>query len=293
MTIPTYRLPTTTDLDLPLQVSRLNGEESLQWDSIPDRHTFYAIFWLTAGGGVHHIDFEGHQIRPNALFLMRPGQTHFFAVTKPVAGYTIFFQEEFLLFDSFSQQFNKLFYLVEQHPALYPAEQDAVELTRLVKRLLEEFDANHFGRSQALQHLVQLVHIHILRIYNRLLIQRPEDASTHLTMEFQHLLGRHFAEFHRVKEYASLLGISANYLNIKVKATLGMPASSLIRRRLVMEAKRLLAHTEQSVSEIAYQVGFEDVSYFGRFFKRETNQTPLQFRRRYYKKYQKYEPKSL
>ena len=64
--------------------------DSLTWDQVPDRHTFYALFWIVEGGGSHHIDFDRYAIRPNSLFLMRPGQTHYFAVDEAIRGYTCF-----------------------------------------------------------------------------------------------------------------------------------------------------------------------------------------------------------
>ena len=70
-----------------------------------------------------------------------------------------------------------------------------------------------------------------------------------------------------------------NTLSEVVKEQSGKPAISHIHERLILEAKRLLFHTDGSVKEIAYDLGFEDDSYFNRFFKRITQQTPSEYRK--------------
>jgi len=75
-----------------------------------------------------------------------------------------------------------------------------------------------------------------------------------------------------------MLNISAGHLSEVVKDQSGKSAITHIHERLVLEAKRLLFHTENSIKEVAFQLGFEDASYFNRFFKRITGNTPLDYR---------------
>lgn len=284
-TIPTYRLPTTTTLELPLVVSRLMPDRSVEWDSVPDRHTFYAIFWITGGGGQHVIDFTRHDIRPNSLFLLRPNQTHFFDVRQPIDGHTLFFNETVVYRDTLTRQMAKLFYLTEQHPAYYPTPRQSDGLTTTMAQLHREFHADDMERVDAISHLIQYLFIQIQRIYQQAVLDGHTEAETKLTAEFQHLVAQQFATHHRLNEYASQLGVSSGHLNSQVKAVTGRPASAHIRQRIVVEAMRLLTHTELSAAEIAWQIGFKDNAYFGRFFKREIGQTPLAFRRQRYEKY--------
>ena len=284
--IPIYRLPTTTGMSLPMQTQRLDPVEMMASDQVPDRHTFYALFWITEGTGQHHIDFEDYEIRPNSLFLMRPGQTHFFVPASPINGFNFFFKEDWLHLDNISVQASKLFYQVEQRPALYPEPGKAASLTQCFETIFEEFSASNLGRAEALQSLFQLLLIHIQRIYQHTVADGKPTAETHLSSEFYHLVGKNFASSHRLADYAEQLGVSTGYLNRKVKAATGSPASHFIRQRILIEAKRLLIHTELPAAEIAHQIGFTDSSYFGRFFKRETSLTPVDFRRSWYEKYQ-------
>lgn len=81
------------------------------------------------------------------------------------------------------------------------------------------------------------------------------------------------------KEYAGLLFITPNHLNALCKASVGKSAGEMIRDRLLLEAKRMLANSAMSVSEIAYDLRFEDNAYFSRFFKKYTGHTPEEFRK--------------
>jgi AraC-like DNA-binding protein len=80
------------------------------------------------------------------------------------------------------------------------------------------------------------------------------------------------------RDYAAKMNITPNYLNALCRKKSGKSAGELIRQRILLEAKRLLAHSTMSISEIAFQLGFEDNSYFGRYFRRYTRLTPGEFR---------------
>ncbi|AHF94774.1 hypothetical protein OPIT5_26475 [Opitutaceae bacterium TAV5] len=81
-----------------------------------------------------------------------------------------------------------------------------------------------------------------------------------------------------VGEYAARLHVSPDRLSEAVREATGHPAGELIRQRQLLEARRLLAHTTRSVSEIAYALNFQDPAYFSRFFRRLTGQSPGEFR---------------
>ena len=90
----------------------------------------------------------------------------------------------------------------------------------------------------------------------------------------------------QVQHYAAQLSVSPNYLNILTRKHLGKTALDLINERVLLEVKRLLLRTDLAISEIAWQSGFNELSYFSRFFKRHTEMTPIQFREAMNKMYQ-------
>lgn len=95
---------------------------------------------------------------------------------------------------------------------------------------------------------------------------------------FRELLDKNFTMLKSPAAYAQQLNISAPYLNECVKNTTGHTVSYLIQQRVMLEAKRLLYHTDQSVKEIAILLGYDDYPYFSRLFTKTTGMSALAFR---------------
>ena len=100
-----------------------------------------------------------------------------------------------------------------------------------------------------------------------------------MVSNFKKLVEKHFRTYSLPKEYARLLYITPNHLNAISQDVLGKSAGDVIRDRIVLEAKRLLTNAKMDVSEIAYDLNFQDNSYFTRFFKKYVGTTPDQFRK--------------
>jgi len=96
--------------------------------------------------------------------------------------------------------------------------------------------------------------------------------------EFRLALEENFRTTQSVSDYAKLLKVSSDRLGKAVQERSGRPAGEIIRQRLLLEAERLLAHTEMAVSEIAYALNFQDPAYFSRFFRRLAGHSPGEFR---------------
>jgi AraC-like DNA-binding protein len=96
--------------------------------------------------------------------------------------------------------------------------------------------------------------------------------------QFGALLNQHYRTRRSVRDYAELLHLTANYLNALCRRVLGQTASDLIHARVVLEARRLLTHSALSVAQVADELGFDDPSYFGRYFRKYVGQSPEAFR---------------
>ncbi len=107
------------------------------------------------------------------------------------------------------------------------------------------------------------------------------DRKAELVNQFIGLVNSHFSEYKSPKEYAEKLSITPNYLNSICNAVLDKKAGEIIQDRVILEAKKMLSYTSLTVSELSYQLGFNDNSYFGRYFRKATGLPPEQFRKNY------------
>ncbi len=96
--------------------------------------------------------------------------------------------------------------------------------------------------------------------------------------EFLELLESYISTHNQVSQYAEMLNLSSYQLNAITKATLGKTCSEIINEHIILESKRCLLATPNQVKEIAYHLGYDDVSYFIRFFKKQTGYSPEAFR---------------
>jgi AraC-like DNA-binding protein len=119
-------------------------------------------------------------------------------------------------------------------------------------------------------------------VISQYLVQsKPLDKLSRLeiiTKAFKAILEKNFATAKRPGEYAQQLNISTTYLNECIKSTTGYSVSHHIQQRIILEAKRLLYHSDKSVKEIATELGYDDYPYFSRLFTKVTGMTALAFR---------------
>ena len=275
-TIPLRRFPQQLSQSLPLRLFRL---EDINYEV--DRHAFYTVIWVTSGAGTHYIDFKGYPIQPNTIYYMAPGQVHLWDMQQAIAGQSIIFTEDSLgvnAANSFFVEELTLFNVIDQNASIYLSLSQAAQLQPLMDLLWQEQKTREFGCAATLQSLLQAFLVYLQRFANAAYPERSVVASHQLTYRFRQLLEAHFLTHQTVQIYAKRLGVTANHLSESVKAATGLPAGALIRQRLILEAKRLLVHTNQPVHQIAEFLSFPDPSYFGRFFKRESGQSPIAFR---------------
>jgi AraC family transcriptional activator of pobA len=101
-----------------------------------------------------------------------------------------------------------------------------------------------------------------------------------LVERFLGLVARRFREDGDVATYARALGVTAGHLHATTRRCLGTGAKAVISSRRMVEAKRLLWYSDRAAAEIALGLGFQDPSYFCRFFRRMAGMSPIAFRRK-------------
>jgi len=275
-------------LNTPFEIARIDNVSEMGKPSGPHRHTYYEIFWIMGGGGMHYIDFEGYPFLSNTFFFITPGQIHYPEITKALNGYVILFTEDFLSLSRLESDFLRgfdFFHRIDHKPNLHLKTKAAQPFHTLCADMHQEYNGDSIGRLVVLQALLQNFLVKIQRHYHTADARLEIRASEKLIQDFIRLIDLYFIEKQAVQDYADLLGVTAGQLSDMTRKVLGLSPSQLIHQRLIVEAKRLFAHSNQTVAEISYQLKFADPSYFARFFKREVGFSPTQFKEHYREKY--------
>lgn len=252
--------------------------------NFPHRHNFYMICLIIKGSGTHVIDFEKIAIKANRLFFLKPEQVHFWEVQPKSELAVVQFSENFMteLFNvinipSINTSFESFIDLQPENASLF---------FEIIKKIEYENVQNKLNSTKIIQANIFILLSEIERLIKSDLIQRTKSNKYIILDSFKNLLNKKRKELTSVNEYANLLSITPNYLNIIVKETTGLTANELIQKRIILEAKRLLINIHLDIAQIAFELGFKDASYFARFFKRSTGLSPTQFRDDIYKMYQ-------
>lgn len=222
------------------------------------------------------------------FYFLSKDQVHFWQLTKPLKGFALLLSEEILGFPSSNIVIAhdlSFFHHVGQAPHLSVNKKQFKMMSSLFKGIEQEF---YNENARSLSGLRAYLHILLTQLNRLYIVELPEEqsqATSSMVRQFKQLVSEHFLAKQSVQDYAGRMGISASHLRDTIKAVTGHTPGHIIRGKLILEAKRLLAHSNLTVAEIGYELNFDDSSYFGRFFKRETGMSPAAFRRQIREQY--------
>lgn len=251
--------------------------------AVPHRHDYYNIYFVEKGSGTHAIDFTEYQVEDRQLYFVMPGQMHRLEFTLAPRGRILSFTEEFLVANSIPDYLINDIYLFNDfgqspplpiHEPSLPVYMNLISQIELFTATLEKYSMEAIGA---------LVKLLLIQCNNHCSLHKTEnpqflETSNHLLRNFKQLLNRHFAETHKVNDYADRLAVTSDYLNKTVKSITGKSAKEHIQSKIVTEAKRYLIFSSLSNKELSYSLGFEEASHFNNFFKKNTGFTPIEFK---------------
>jgi AraC family transcriptional regulator, transcriptional activator of pobA len=287
--LPVHTFKSFSDDADNFSIRSFNEMSALSSTPHPHRHAFYEIIFIRQGAGIHVIDFETYPITPNTLYLFSPDQTHFWQLTKPLEGVSIKFSESFLLLspsELYLSEYLDFYHNAEYPPNITLGNGRGEEIEYLFNRIDVEYHSEGHIRDLKIRSYLIILLIEIQRIFMAGFDKREALRGSAIVSLFRKMVSRNFLVQSSAAFYAQKLGISEAYLHELTKENTGLTPGQIIRKEIAMEAKRMLAHTTDNISEIGYKLGFEDPSYFGRFFKRETGLSPKSFRSDILEKYQ-------
>ena len=248
----------------------------------PFRKDFYFIA-LVSNAGKTKITYDHTNVtRLNSFLVFQsPGLLYSFYRDHSANGYLIYFKKECLSF--FKPDLEKEFPFFNMLYTNFFKLNEA-KFHEFAPHFEEVFSAyeninDHQNRIAAIKFLALLYQ---LKEYTNAFRQWEEGFTTAqqiLLQKFIQLVNNFYIEKRTIEDYAAMLHVTPNYLSQSVKSASGKNALSYINKRLLSEAKSLIQFTDFDIAEIAYQLNFSDPANFGKFYKKHTGQTPIEFRK--------------
>lgn len=272
--LPRYSFaPPVRTPDVGIEVVALSDVMSRGVDlTAPHRIDFHQLLVLWRGHTVHVVDFTSFEIGTHDVLWARPGQVQQFCLLREnstsVSGWLILFT------DSFVGGFTETAALLTGvgSPTVYRAEASAT-VPSTFEAIVREFGD---GRVEIVRHLLAAV----LLMLNSAVVADIRTIDHGIYEDFLELVETHYTRVQSISAYAAALGCSARSLARGTRAHADLSPKQIVNRRRILEAKRLLAHTNLPVATVARRIGIDDVSNFGKLFARYEHTTPAEFRRR-------------
>lgn len=242
------------------------------------RHDFFFILALLKGKGDHTIDFIPYKITNHTIFFMRPGQVHQLNLKAGSTGYLIQFKKDFYLKND--KDSGLLLRKASSKNIQQPDVKTFNKLYSILAEILRESNTKGEKYSEVINASFNIFFIELIRYQQK--FEQDMDKGTVLNNDrledFMELLEAHISKNKQPAQYAKMLNLTPYQLNTMTKTALGKTSSELINEQIILESKRYLLSTSNQIKEIAYHLGYEDTSYFIRFFKKHTGLSPEAFR---------------
>ncbi|WP_165748898.1 helix-turn-helix domain-containing protein [Cellulophaga sp. Z1A5H] len=249
--------------------------------AIPHSHSYYQLLWFFNAGGTHTVDFNSYEIKENMVLFTNKDQIHFFDDNLEVEGWLIHFNESFFMHSDVDIFLKYNIFNIEQNPC-YLLDSNTVKIATHHIELIEKELPNKlsFGHEDMIRFLLKSLLITMERIHyadqsRKLQINNHYERQF---FKFKDLIEVHYKNGLAISDYANLLNTSAKTLTTITKSVVDKAPSALIKERIVLEAKRLLKFTNLPINEVAFRLGFEDDSYFVKYFKRAIGMSPKAYR---------------
>ncbi len=240
----------------------------------PHKHNnYFEIIFLSKGGGFHTIDNEKYAVDPPVIFFVRKEQVHFWELTSDPDGFVLILKRAF--FDlSLDKELKNLISKISDVSCLQLKRYENIE--RYFMLLNTEYLCDNQYKKTIIEGLLKALLAKIASIPKSLPIPFKSKSGTYNA--FRELLNDTDPLKNNVAYYAEKLNTTPQNLNNVCQNATGLSARKVISEYIISEAKRLLIYTSLSVSEIAFNLNFNDPSHFVKYFKRYAGITPLTFR---------------
>lgn len=247
-----------------------------------NRKDFYKIS-LNTGKYIFHYADKSYETVETILFFGNPRIPYSCEVISQTAGYACLFTEEFFRLTERSESIlHSPLFKIGGTPIFQISTAQMAVITDIFKKMIAEQDSGYVYKDELIRSYIGLIIHEALKLQPSDNSPSQKNAAVRIASVFLELLERQFPienmdqplVLRTAQDYAEALSVHVNYLNSAVKEVTGKPTSVHIADRIITESKALLQHTDWSIAEIAYSLGFEYPTYFNNFFKKKTGQVP-------------------
>ena len=259
-------------------------EDNSYFDHL-QRNNYYSLIWVREGDGKLKTDFSEYDFGPDSLFAFTPYQPFMF-LSNLIKGIAIFFHSDFFCIHKHETEVTcngVIFNNIYQIPFIKVDEELKNTLNKTIEQIKTEMQTPGLAQYEL---LISYMKIFLISASRSKMQQQPQSVPStgegHEPAVLQNLkeaIEKDFKTRHTPKEYALLLNISPNALAKITKSHFNKTLTDLISERILIEAKRELYLTNKSVKEVAFELGYEDEFYFSRFFKKNVNISPQEYRK--------------
>ena len=281
MTIDSLKLPFSFDGEFVLLT--LSDVEKLFKIENSFKTKFYTMFIVESGFGKLIIDNEIHELKKGRVFFVNYNQVFRITEAENFKGEAVLFTRSFYNLIYTGNRKIKNDTAFSHLPSFMDfSKNDLANFKAGINDIRKEFTQPEVLSKEIICLLLKASMLkYIRKTDNANYIDFKTNRKSNYIEQFKNLVEIHFKELKRTSDYSEKLTISANYLNALVKEKLDISAENLIQNRVILEAERLLLNTDLSVTEISFELGFSDKSHFGKYFKKITQESPNNFRKKF------------
>lgn len=255
-------------------IDKQEAEKMISNPIAPRQSDYHEIVWIQKGSAHFIIDGDQQSVMSNSIFIFPKGRYHQFLPKELVEGQVIRFSESII--DHFPRL---LFSKFNQISEVIINESDNNSLSLLFKAFELEYNHNK-ETSTTITHLLKTLLYKLNQIKQQQFpYQKTQLYSIDLFDRFQILLDKYITQHRKITFYSNELNVTPRKLGETVKSIMNDTTKNIIAKRLLIEIKRRLTYSTENIGQIAYDLKFEDNSYFTKFFKKLTKITPKEFRR--------------
>lgn len=243
-------------------------------------HDYFQIIFIDEGAAKHDIEYdEPLEMSTYSVSVVFPKQIHKIRFAPGCKGKILMFDEALFCSDILKKELSA--YNVELYKKLNYIQYDALQYEKMnnkVRQIRLLYDHISPIKREQIRFYIKILLLQLIEEVHENTPNAKTLRAVNVYAEYKELIEEQYCQTKRVTDYARIMGISAKRLNAICKKEAGMTAQRVLHERLIVEAKRMLLFSDESIKEIAYKLGFSSPSAFNKFIYSKMNRTPTELK---------------